>query len=352
MNDIKGWFAGKRTGESRQPRILLFESEATRIARYALSSPGVEIGGDLFGFYTPDGSPLIYVASGAGPNSRRGPTHFEQDPEFQVSVFNQLASTLRMFYIGDWHSHHTLGLSSPSGSDDRKLQDLAAKNSWPQLFSLIIQTDSHSSDAGHKSGSRRGGASAREPDGSATPTQGKDVQWNAFHYVFDTRDAHGARTSIEFQSGDSPHLAVSETINRHCLGAGPAGSGSPGRHPARFPTGGVYQDSAHGNRAVDVCRGVCGVISDVLPRAEMVLDLEQTGRICLTVTNQGKTLVCGIFGDDDSSSFEVTINDVAVAPLTLRVQYVRGKIDVADVRAVAGHIVDALKNVQGGHAHL
>ena len=160
----------------------------------------------MFGFYEPGGSPLILVATGPGPAARRDATHFQQDPEFQAAVFNQLATKFRMFYIGDWHSHHSIQLSEPSGPDNAKLQDLANKNGWSRLCSLIVQTEM-SSIRSPRHGRQR---HENEADG---PTEGLGIWWNAFQYDFQGHELARDRVAIDFQSDANPYELTSDNID-------------------------------------------------------------------------------------------------------------------------------------------
>jgi hypothetical protein len=348
FRDFFGLLGGKRTkGCTRAPRILLFESEAVRIARYALSSPRLEIGGDLLGFYAPDGSPLVFVASGPGPAARGDATHFQQDPEFQALVFNQLASQFRMFYLGDWHSHHGLGLSDPSVSDDAKLQDLASRNGWPQLFSLIVQTGGVSARLDYRTGGRD--EIRRDPDmpWAGGPIEAFGVSWSAFQYVFAEPERSRRRVAVEFQSGDNPHEALSDGISS-AVGRGHC----PWSHEARGESRRAAQTTRANHRtagaaldeefAVSTYQEICRVLSGELRVAQMEVDLEHLGGACLVVLNDGEKVVCGIGGISDGS-LEVTVDPTRGDQVKFRVPCPRGRVDAIDIRAIARQIVEQFR---------
>lgn len=171
---------GKRS--SLFDRLLIFESEAEKIARWAAASPGIETGGDLFGYYTMEGRPIVLFAAGPGPRAQHMEMNFVQDTEYQQETFRTLARRYRLFYLGDWHSHHTLDLDQPSGSDDLKIADLARKNGWRQLSSIVIQTRVQRSRGQHAYG----------------------VVWNTFAHSVTQGRHDRERIEVEVIAGASP----------------------------------------------------------------------------------------------------------------------------------------------------
>lgn len=332
----RDWFGGQRKGRMekivREPRILLYESEAIRIAKYARSSPGLEIGGDMLGFYEPAGSPLVFVASGPGPAAQRDTTHFQQDPQFQIAVFNKVASKFRMFYVGDWHSHHSLGLSEPSGSDDAKLQDLAEKNGWPILYSVIVQTQV----AEDRSGRRR-------HDG---PVESFGLWWNGFEYTFGQPANARRRVSIEFQSGDNPYLSTSDDVNAVCEGVSnhwaqeSAGMGRPADHPLTRHAetrSGVMSDEF----AVDIYQQLCKIIAAEMQQAEMQVDLDYPGGARLLISDGLKQVTCRVV---ESSEHIEAIVDSAAGKQTFNLPSRRGRTGSNDIAKMAAQIITELRS--------
>jgi hypothetical protein len=330
--------AGKRAlGLGGQPRILLYASEAKRIARYARSSPSLEIGGDLFGFYEPGGNPLIFVASGPGPGARRDATHFQQDLEFQAAVFNELATKFRMFYVGDWHSHHSLNLSEPSPSDNAKLQDLANKNGWRQLFSFIVQTEISSSR------SRAARSDEPELDG---PVEAYGIWWNAFQYVFQAHDLARYRVSIDFQSGANPYEATSENIDgtlkvepRQQVHAA-SGLASAVLPPLESLSRNHYEVGSDDllNTYQDICRS----LSRELDEAEMEVDLESLAGPRLVVFDGAEKVTCSMLRRS-SSAYDVVIDPDGGKQVKLEVPSDHGKISPAEVRRISACVASQFK---------
>ena len=100
------------------PAVMIFQSELDYISRCILDYPDIETGGQLFGHWTsPGGLPVVEYAIGPGPRANHQPTFFNQDVEYLVRVGQTLVERYGLQHIGEWHSHHRLGLAHPSGHD-------------------------------------------------------------------------------------------------------------------------------------------------------------------------------------------------------------------------------------------
>lgn len=100
-----------------QKRPLIFRSEMDYISRCILDYPNIETGGQLFGYWTSDGIPVVMYAIGPGPRANHQSTFFNQDVNYLLEVGNALRNRYGLQHIGEWHSHHRLGLARPSGHD-------------------------------------------------------------------------------------------------------------------------------------------------------------------------------------------------------------------------------------------
>lgn len=97
--------------------VIIFQSELNYISRCILDCKNIETGGQLFGYYTGDGIPVVLYVIGPGPEANHQMAFFNQDRNYLVTVGRVLKDRYGLRHIGEWHSHHQLGLASPSGHD-------------------------------------------------------------------------------------------------------------------------------------------------------------------------------------------------------------------------------------------
>ncbi|MBR5549818.1 MAG: Mov34/MPN/PAD-1 family protein [Kiritimatiellae bacterium] len=105
-----------RSGEPTTTAII-YQGELDFISRCILDYPNIETGGQLFGFWTASGVPVVLYAIGPGQNANHQVAFFNQDIDYLTKVGHVLASRYGLQHIGEWHSHHQLGLPHPSGHD-------------------------------------------------------------------------------------------------------------------------------------------------------------------------------------------------------------------------------------------
>lgn len=103
--------------EGLLPRIIIYQSELEYMVRCTLDRNNIETGGQLFGHWTSDGTPVVLYAIGPGPNANHQVAFFQQDVEYLVKMGRLLKSRFGLHHIGEWHSHHQLGLDHPSRID-------------------------------------------------------------------------------------------------------------------------------------------------------------------------------------------------------------------------------------------
>ena len=129
-------FMNRRSPPKAPSAVLLtWESELRAIAAEA-SAWSIETGGDLFGRWNE--APTILFASKAGPNAERNNAHFRLDVDYLRQLSGILADDWALRYFGDWHSHHRLGLSSPSGGDQKRIVGLAGRNQFTTMAEIIV----------------------------------------------------------------------------------------------------------------------------------------------------------------------------------------------------------------------
>lgn len=103
-------------------KAYVYESELSYLGKCILDFPTIETGGQLFGFWTASGAPVVVYAIGPGPKANHQVTFFNQDIEYLENIGRILVSHFGLMHIGEWHSHHRLGLDYPSGHDANTMQ--------------------------------------------------------------------------------------------------------------------------------------------------------------------------------------------------------------------------------------
>ena len=97
--------------------VIIFKSELDYLSRCILDYPDIETGGQLFGYWSNTGLPVVAYVLGPGPRANHQTTFFNQDIAYLKSVGQKLIDNFGLQQIGEWHSHHRLGLARPSGHD-------------------------------------------------------------------------------------------------------------------------------------------------------------------------------------------------------------------------------------------
>lgn len=106
----KGW-------ERAADIAIIYRSELNYISRCVLDYPDIETGGNLFGYWNNAGQPVVLYAIGPGDNATHQPAFFIQDMGYFGKIYTELNHRFLLSHIGEWHSHHQLGLARPSGHD-------------------------------------------------------------------------------------------------------------------------------------------------------------------------------------------------------------------------------------------
>lgn len=132
----------KMRGMSMKPtqdtfKVLIYESEAQKMAEYVAQYPSIETGGDLFGYWTHSGAPVVMYVLGPGPCSQHHYTSFYQDPDYLHDVGTALYHTHGLQHVGEWHSHHRLGLNEPSSGDIQTVRRGIQRQRWDRFLLTI-----------------------------------------------------------------------------------------------------------------------------------------------------------------------------------------------------------------------
>jgi hypothetical protein len=130
----------KRLAETKSVSVAIYESELQAIGVES-TSWDTETGGDLFGIWNEQ--PIVYLATNTGPNSVREAAHFKLDVDYLIKLSDELNNKWGLRYFGDWHSHHRLGLETPSSGDKSRLARIASKNNFNQMAEIIVTFPNH-----------------------------------------------------------------------------------------------------------------------------------------------------------------------------------------------------------------
>lgn len=98
--------------------VAVYADEYKEMCAWVLKNKTLETGGDLFGLWSEDGTAVIQLVLGPGQGCRRAVHSFYQDVPYLQRVGNHLTREEGLCHIGEWHSHHTIGLTRPSGGDE------------------------------------------------------------------------------------------------------------------------------------------------------------------------------------------------------------------------------------------
>ena len=131
------------TGDSGK-EVMAYQSELDYISRCILDCPNIETGGQLFGFYASKGTPVVCYAIGAGLHANHQITFFNQDIDYLQTVGTILNQEYGLQHIGEWHSHHRLGLDHPSGHDAQTMHNSIDALHLGQFLLCIGTTDGRS----------------------------------------------------------------------------------------------------------------------------------------------------------------------------------------------------------------
>jgi len=118
--------------------VSIFSSEIEFIASLADEWGEIETGGELYGLWSHAGRPVVMLATPPGPKAIHEVAHFCQDVERFREVTEELNRSFALQFIGDYHSHHSLGLEKPSPGDTTHIAAVAAKNHLSRLVQFIV----------------------------------------------------------------------------------------------------------------------------------------------------------------------------------------------------------------------
>ena len=97
--------------------VYIYANEYEYLKWLVQQKQHIETGGDLFGAWQDDLGAVVQFVLGPGKQCQRSRSSFFQDTDYLQNVGDYLTSTEGICNIGEWHSHHRLGLAYPSPGD-------------------------------------------------------------------------------------------------------------------------------------------------------------------------------------------------------------------------------------------
>lgn len=129
--------SSKISAISYQDYVLINKGELEILSKYILDHKNIETGGQLFGYWTYDGNPVVLFVLGPGPNAGHYKSFFMQDIDYLKERASWLKAKFGLDHIGEWHSHHQLGLPFPSGHDANNLSNNIRKLGYSKFLLCI-----------------------------------------------------------------------------------------------------------------------------------------------------------------------------------------------------------------------
>ena len=114
------WFSNypHSSHDKREFTVYINEGEKYQIEKWVEQFQNIETGGDLFGAWIDDRTAVVQFVLGPGKYCRRTGVSFFQDIDYLRKAGTYLTNKHGLCNIGQWHSHHRLGLTRPSGGDE------------------------------------------------------------------------------------------------------------------------------------------------------------------------------------------------------------------------------------------
>jgi hypothetical protein len=199
-----------RSDEYFEFKTLIYKGELDRIAGWVEEYPDLETGGQLFGFWTESGFPMIQVVLGPGAKSKHTPVSFHQHGEYLKETGEYLNRQYGLQHIGEWHSHHSLSLNTPSDGDSRTMWRALARRNLSRF--LLCIANIYPTKALNRDSYNVAVTSLHLP---ITNKEERIIKVNCFLYT-QSRPSYqiGAWVVLQGVSGESP---LRQFINYECI---------------------------------------------------------------------------------------------------------------------------------------
>ena len=135
---LQSWL---QRGDEREFEVLIYEEDYKELCAFVLTKPNIETGGDLFGLWANDHKAVIQLTLGPGKGRIRTSTSFYQDVKYLENVCSYLTEKEGVCHIGEWHSHHQLGLARPSGGDENTVWNKMTTYNLSRFVIFIANTE-------------------------------------------------------------------------------------------------------------------------------------------------------------------------------------------------------------------
>ncbi|XP_028402853.1 uncharacterized protein LOC114525651 [Dendronephthya gigantea] len=122
--------------------VYIYANEFEYLKWLVLQKSFLETGGDLFGVWQSESCVVVQLVLGPGAKCRRTTTSFFQDIDYLGNVGHYLTSNEGICNIGEWHSHHRLGLAYPSDGDQRTVWEHMPTVSGGRFLVFIANIES------------------------------------------------------------------------------------------------------------------------------------------------------------------------------------------------------------------
>ena len=135
-----GWNGQKATREKENDsafKVYIYDEEYKKIQAWVSEYQNIETGGDLFGLWLDDTTAVVQLVLGPGQKCKRTSVSFFQDLDYLKHVGDLLTNEEGLCHIGEWHSHHTLGLTRPSGGDENTVWSNMGRYKLHRFFLFI-----------------------------------------------------------------------------------------------------------------------------------------------------------------------------------------------------------------------
>ncbi|XP_065838130.1 uncharacterized protein [Oscarella lobularis] len=122
---------------SSQFKVVIHSGELAQIRQWVHRHQNIETGGDLFGLWSHENTAVIQFVLGPGKGSGRTNVSFFQNAEYLKNVGSILTERHGLCHIGEWHSHHRLGLAEPSSGDRHTVETNMPQYGWKRFIVFI-----------------------------------------------------------------------------------------------------------------------------------------------------------------------------------------------------------------------